>query len=145
MSKNYVFVIHLSVYCSFSNFIVQLNIKFRSKGPHFPLSAAFGTNFFFRGFLFPMSSIVTIQNLVALRLIVRATEVSEFRQFKKKHPVYIYIYIYIYQGVCHLRVQRRKGVKCLTIFLFKNVCWRRKFKHKMLDVFRRSIECTVKW
>ena len=37
-----------------------------------------------------MLSIVPIQNLVALRLIVQATEVSEYRQFKKKTPCTFY-------------------------------------------------------
>ena len=37
-----------------------------------------------------MTSIVPIQNLVALQQIVRATEISECRQFKK-NTLYIYI------------------------------------------------------
>ena len=34
-----------------------------------------------------MLSIVPIKDLVALQLTVRAIEVSEYRQFKKKYPV----------------------------------------------------------
>ena len=49
---------------------MQILAALQYKAPNFPLSATFGTKIFFRGFLFPMSLIVPIQNLVALRLIV---------------------------------------------------------------------------
>ena len=79
-------------FCSFSTCVMQILAILLYKAPKFPLSATFGTKTFFRGFLFSKSSIVHTQILGALRLIVRATEVSEYRQFKKKTPCILCIH-----------------------------------------------------